>query len=198
MKPQMKPNRPTLTIKKPNSTPVVTVNQAPAVTVKTIKMVNPVKAVNTVKIEPVKKSVKPPKPVQQKELKRLENIRLNAEETARRKAQIEKAKPLVDAYLADKTVLRDTVLIDGVECLRPLMIGARKTIFSFFKAHPDLQDCTNTVLNDLISEVLEAHVAKPEYTAGLVKFNDRFDLDGNPVDAISEKHKATAMERAKD
>ena len=193
----MKPNRPTLTIKKPNSTPVVTVNQAPAVTEKTINTIKIVNPVKTVKAEPVKKSVKPPKPVPQKELKRLENIRLNAEETARRKMQIEKTKPLIDAYFADKNVFRDTVLIDGVECFRPLMIGARKTIYAFFKAHPDLQDCTNTVLNDLISEVLEAHVAKPEYIAGLVKFNERFDLDGNRVDAISEKHKATAMQRAK-
>lgn len=196
----MKPDRPKLTLKKPNSAPVVTVNQAPAVTVKTIKIVNPVKAVKVVKAvkpEPVKKSVKPPKPIPQKELKRLENIKLNEEETSRRKAQIEKAKPLIDAYIADKNVFCDTVLIDGVECLRPLMIGARKIIFSFFKSHPDLQDCTNTVINDLLSEVLKAHVAKPEYVAGLVKFNERFDLDGNPVDAISEKHKATAMQRAK-
>ena len=193
----MKPDRPKLTLKKSNSAPVVTVNKVPTVTVKTVKAVNPIQTVKAVKPEPVKKSVKPPKPVQQKELKRLENIRLNAEETARRKAQLEKAKPLVDAYFSDRTVFRDTVLIDGVECLRPLVIGARKTMFAFFKSHPDLQDCTNTVLNDLISEVLEAHVAKPQYIAGLVKFNERFDLDGNPVDAISEKHKATAMQRAK-
>jgi hypothetical protein len=26
-----------------------------------------------------------------------------------------------------------------------------------------------------------------------VKFNERFDFNGNPVEAISEKHKATAI-----
>jgi hypothetical protein len=159
---------------------------------------NPAKAVKTVKVQPVKKSGKPSKPCPQKEQKRLENIRLNAEETARRKAQIEKAQPLFDAYIADKTVFQETLLIDDADCLRPLMIGARKAIFNFFKTHPDLQDCTNSVLNDLIAKVLRKHVAKPEYIAGLVKFNDRFDLDGKPVHAISEKHKDKAIERAKD
>ena len=110
---------------------------------------------------------------------------------------MERAKPLVSAYFADKLVLRETVLIDGVECFRPLMIGTRKTVFALFKAHPDLQDCTNTVLNDLLSEVLDVHAAKPQYIAGLVKFNERFDLDGNPVDAISEQHKAAAIKMQK-
>lgn len=181
----MKPDRPMLRLKKPTpapTAPAVTVKPAPAVAVKP------------------EKPTKPAKPIPEKERMRLENIRLNAEACDRRKAQIERAKPLIDAYIADKLVLRETVLIDGVECFRPLMIGTRKTIFAFLKAHPDLQDCTNTVLNDLISEVLEAHVAKLQYIAGLVKFNERFDLDGNPVDAILEKHKAAAIkvQKAKD
>lgn len=163
-----------LRLKKPTPAPAVAVKPAPAV-----------------------KREKPAKPIPEKERMRLENIRLNAEGYDRRKAQIERAKPLVNAYVADKTVLSETVLIDGVECFRPLMIGTRKTIFAFLKAHPALQDCTNTVLNDLISEVLEAHVATPQYIAGLVKFNERFDFDGTPVDAVLEKHKATAIQRQK-
>ena len=128
---------------------------------------------------------------------RLENIRLNAEAYERRKAQVERAKPLIGAYIADKLIFRETVLIDGVECFRPLMIGIRKIIFEFLRAHLDIQDCTNTVLNNLISEALEAHVAKPQYINGLVKFNERFDLDGNPVDAISEQHNAAAIKMQK-
>jgi hypothetical protein len=209
MNTQMKPDRPTLRLKaKPAPTvpaPTVTVNPAPAVAVRSAPTVTarlitavrvkpaPAVAVKAVKPAPAKKAVKPAKPILEKERIRLENIRLNAEGYERRRLQVEKAKPLFDAYFADKPALRETVLIDGVECLRPLMIATRKTIFTFFKAHPDLQDLTNTVIADLISEALKAHVAKPQYAAGLVKFNERFDLDGNPVDAISEKHKATAI-----
>lgn len=178
----MKPDRPMLRLKKPTpapTAPAVTVKPAPAVAVKP------------------EKPTKPAKPIPEKERMRLENIRLNAEASDRRKAQIERATPLVNAYFADKRVLKETVSIDGVECFHPLMIGTRKAILAFFKAHPDLQDCTNTVLTDLIAEVLKAHVATPQYIAGLLKFHERFDLDGNPVDAISEKHKDAAIKMQK-
>jgi hypothetical protein len=182
----MKLDRPTLQLKKPTpvSAPVVTVTPAPAKKPTPAPVLKPVSA---------KKAVKPPKPLPEKERLRLENIRINAEGYARRQAQIEKIKPLIDAYFAEKPVFREIVMVDGVECFRPLMIGARKVVFQFFKTQPEFQDYTNTVLNDLISERFEIHAAKPQYVAGLVKFNERFDLDGNPVDAISEKHKAKAL-----
>lgn len=188
------PTRQKLTLKKPKTALEVAVKPAPIIAAKPKPMAKPV---------PAKKPVNPPKkkpkaqPNPDKEKIRLENIRINAEEVVRRKVQIEKAKPLMDAYFEKNPVFRESVLIDGVECLRPLMIGTRKSLFTLFKSNPELQDCTNTVLTDLISDALESHVAKPQYVAGLVKFNERFDLEGNPVEAIAEKHKAGAIERAR-
>jgi hypothetical protein len=183
----MKPDRPKLQLKKPTPAPVVAVTPTP--------VKKPMPAV-VAKPASAKKPVKLPKPSPEKERLRLENIRLGAEGYARRKAQIEKIKPLIDAYFAERTVFREIVVFDGVECLRPLMIGARKVVFQFFKMQPEFRDYTNTVLNDLIAEAFELHVAKSQYIAGLVKFNERFDLDGNPAGVISEKHKDKAIKRA--
>jgi len=184
----MKPDRPKLQLKKPMpaSAPVVTVTPAPAKKPAPAPAKKPMPA-------PAKKAVKPPKPLPEKERLRLENIRLNAEGYAKRQAQIQRIKPLIDAFFLEKPIFREVVVIDGVDCFRPLMIGARKVVIQFFKTQPEFQDYTNTVLNDLISEKFEIHAAKPQYVAGLVKFNERFDFDGNPVDAISEKHKAKAL-----
>lgn len=181
--------RPKLTLKKPRVVPVV---------VNPVQVVKPKPAVKQVK-KPVAQQKKKPKaqPNPDKERIRLENIRLNAEEVIRRKSQIEKAKPLIDAYFESNPVFGKTIMVDGVECLRPLMIGARKKLFALFKAHPDLNECTNTVITDLISDALEYHVSKPQYIAGLVKLTDRFDLEGNPVEAVSDSHKARAVEKAR-
>ncbi len=35
-------------------------------------------------------------------------------------------------------------------------------------------------------------VAQPRYLAGLLKFQDRFDFDGNPSGAVEDKHRARA------
>ena len=53
-------------------------------------------------------------------------------------------------------------------------------------------DASNTLLIDLIKAALEPHVAKPPYLAGLLKFQDRFDLDGNAAGVVEDKHRARA------
>lgn len=89
-------------------------------------------------------------------------------------------------------MFRETVLVDGVECFRPLAIGVHKTILAWLRQQPETLGCSNTLLIDLIKAALGPHVAKLPYLAGLLKFQDRFDLDGNAVGVVEDKHRARA------
>lgn len=133
----------------------------------------------------------PRKPVAQVEAaaKRLANQLMNEEQHARRLAQIAKVQPLVDSYFSDKAILRETVFVDGVECFRPLVVGVGKTVFAWLRAQPETLDCSNILLNDLIELVLKPHVSKPQYLAGILKFQERFDLAGNVAGEVLGKHK---------
>lgn len=168
--------RPTLTLKKPAPAQVATVTPD---------------AKPDVPVEPAKVAKQSPK--EAKEAQAAANRLLQEELRVRRIALSEKVKPLVDAYFSDKTILRETVLVDGVECLRPLAVGVHKTIFSWLRAQPEAEGCSNTLLVHLIKPVLEPHVSRPEYLAGLLKFQDRFDLDGNVVSPVADKHKTYAQ-----
>lgn len=183
--------RPTLTLKKKSApAPAATVTPAAQPT-------EPVKAA-----EPIVHAVPPPptkavklSPQQAKAAKdaRAEANRLLGQElAARRRACSEKVKPLLEAYLSDKAILRETVLVDGVECLRPLAVGIHKTIFAWLREQPDAQGASNTLLMDLIKAVLGPHVAQPRYLAGLLNCQDRFDFDGAVADPVADKQKARA------
>lgn len=183
--------RPTLTLKKkPVPVPVEPVTPAvqPAEPVKTTEPVKPADPP-----EPAKAAKKSPKEAQEaKEARAAANRLLGQELSARRRAYFEKVKPLLAAYLADKAILRETVLVDGVECLRPLGVGIHKTIFAWLHEQPDAQGASNTLLMDLIKAVLGPHVVQPQYLAGLLKFQDRFDLDGAVAGPVAGQQKARA------
>ena len=122
-----------------------------------------------------------------KEAKTEANRLLNEEQQARRAAQLLTMAPIVQAYLNDQPLMRDTVVVDGVECLRPLAIGVHKTFLAQLLSLPEAQGCSNTVINDLIKAVMEAHVRKLQYMHGLLKFPHRFDLEGNPAEVIGDE-----------
>lgn len=171
--------RPTLTLKKkPSPAPL-----APVAT--------PAEPVQPA--EPAKAAKQSPKAAQEaKEARAAANRLLNEEQHARRLAQWDQLKPLVDAYCSDQSLLRETVLVDGVKCFRPLAVGVHKTILAWLREQPQTLGCSNILLTDLIKAALAPHVAKPPYLAGLLKFQDRFDLDGNPAGVVEDKHRARA------
>lgn len=127
-----------------------------------------------------------------KEARAAANRLLAQERAASRRAGTERVKPLLDAYWADQAILHDTVLIDGVECLKPLAVGTHKTILAWLRAQPQAEGCSNTLLYDLVKDLLEPHVAKPHYLAGLLHCPDRFHLDGSVARPVAEPHKARA------
>ncbi len=184
--------RPTLTLtKKPQPVVQATLELAP----------QPIQLPPTLSIlEPAPTLTPKPKPakpaktkqMEEKEKRRLENTKRNSEIAAKKREHLAKFKPLIDDYLSSKLILQETVLIDDVECFRPLMIGIHKQVFSFFRNKPELIDCSNRTIAEIISLFLSKHTETPQYIAGMLKFNNRFDFDKNPVGTMSDEHKAKA------
>lgn len=186
--------RPTLTLKKkPAPAPADTVNPEaqPAEPVEATEQVKVKPAASPQQAKPVKLS--PQQAKEAKEARAAANRLLGQELSARRRAYSEKVKPLLEAYLADKAILQETILVDGVECLRPLAVGIHKTIFAWLREQPDAQGATNTLLMDLIKGALGPHVAQPRYLAGLLNCQDRFDLDGAVVGPVAGPQKIRAQ-----
>lgn len=177
--------RPTLTLKKRPAAP------APA----DAAVESPLAAVIEPQPEPTLPIAKPPKASKAakpsakelKEARAAANRLLGQEQYARRAAYLLKMGPIVQAYLNDQPLMRDTMVVDGVECLRPLVIGVHKTFLAQLLSLPEAQGCSNTVINDLIKAVMEAHVRKLQYMHGLLKFPHRFDLEGNPAGVIGDE-----------
>ena len=163
----MNTTRPKLTLKKPAPTP--TINEAP------------------------KPAPKPKHPDQaENEQLQLENIRQQEELRALRKQKFEKAKLFVSAYLADKSVITEVVVVNSVECLRPLAIRTRQAVASVIKGQPEFQDCSSTLISEAARDVLATHVAKEEYQNGLLQFNERFALDGTVQGKVTDEQKKKA------
>ena len=177
--------RPILTLKKK---PAPDLLASVAILAETVQPAEPAKPV-----EPAKAAKQSPKEAQAaKEARAAANRLLGQELAARRRAYSDKLKPLLEAYLSEKAILRETVLIDGVECLRPLAVGIHNTVFAWLREQPDAQGASNTLLMDLIKAVLGLHVAQPQYLAGLLNCQDRFDLDGNATGVVKDKQRERA------
>lgn len=122
------------------------------------------------------------------------NRRLNEEQRARRAAQGRKLRPFVKSHIYSHAVMSDTVQVDDVECLRPLALGVHKIFFAQVRAMPESEGCSNLLITDAIKSVMHAHVAKPQYLSGMLKFEHRFTLEGNPAEPIDEGQRARAQE----
>lgn len=122
------------------------------------------------------------------------NRRLNEEQRARRAAQGRKLRPFVKSHIYSHAVMSDTVQVDDVECLRPLALGVHKIFFAQVRAMPESEGCSNLLIADAIKSVMYAHVAKPQYLNGMLKFEHRFTLEGNPAEPIDEGQRTRAQE----
>ena len=148
---------------------------------------------------PTAKAAKAKKPTSEelkaaKDAKTEANRRLNEEQQARRAAQGRKLRPFVKSYIYSHAVMSDTVQVDDVECLRPLALGVHKIFFAQVRAMPESEGCSNLLIADAIKSVMYAHVAKPQYLSGMLKFEHRFTLEGNPAEPIDENQRARAQE----
>lgn len=196
--------RPTLTLKK---RPAATNPSAATVEIKTDSAVQNSKSLEDIKTandsaqlttttataSPVtakesKKKAKPEK-LTPKQIKAEENRLRNSELKAQRDVLEKKLKPFIEDYVKNLPVIRDTVLIDGIEYFRPLSLGIHKKILSKVRETHDTEGCSNTLIFQLLEPVLKNHVTTSQYLQGLLIFSHRFDLDTNESGEISEKHK---------
>lgn len=149
--------------------------------------------------QPVPKAAKAKKPTPEelkaaKDAKTEANRRLNEEQQARRTAKVRKLRSFVKRYIYSHAVMSDTVQVDDVECLRPLALGVHKIFLAQLRAMPEAEGCPSQLITGAIKSVMHIHVAKPKYLKGILKFEHRFTLEGNPADPIDESHKARARE----
>ena len=135
---------------------------------------------------------KAPTPQDVKKEQSLLNFKTNEENRLQKLACVEKLKPIVKAYFEDSAIFSETVVVDEVECLRPLSIGVGYTSLKYLREQPDVIGCSTTVLRTLISLLLRTHVTNRKYLNGTVKFNNRFELNGNLAGEICMDHKKRA------
>ena len=178
--------------------PTLTLKKRPAVDL--IKADEPIevkKSVQVTETENLPKAIKASKQSEKfiKEARAEANRLLGQEQYARRAANLLKMKPIVQEYLNSQPLMREIVKIDDVECLRPLAIGVHKTFLAHLRGLPEAQDCSSTVINELMKGVIEKHVAKLQYKNGLLKFSNRFNLDGSSSDVISDEIKNRIKKR---
>ena len=197
------PNRPILQLKKrigvppPVAPPLVVVR--PPVVVAPVKKVQPKPPKPPASAEPVKKVIKkPPNPAKsaaEKERLQLVHLEWTARTAAKKVVDIARVMPVLQAYLRSKPVLSETVRVDGVDYLRPLALEVRKTIMAWLRAQPEALDCSGTLLGDLIDLAMKPHVDAPQYLAGVLKFDERFDLEGKVCGRVSAKHRKNATKK---
>ncbi len=148
--------------------------------------------------QPVPKAKKPtPEELKAaKDAKTEANRRINEEQQARRIAKVRKLRSFVKRYIYSHAVMSDTVQVDDVECLRPLALGVHKIFLAQLCAMPEAEadGYSSQLINGAIKSVMHIHVAKPKYLKGLLKFEHRFTLEGNPAEPIDESHRARARE----
>lgn len=194
--------RPVLSLKKrpaAPAAPAIAAEVAPTLAPEPIAVAQPVPAIDAAEPQPVK-AAKAKKPSPQelkaaKEAKAAANRRLGEEQHAHRMAQSRKLRPFVKAYLYGHAVLRDTVQVDDVPCLRPLAVGVHKTLFARLRALPETEGCSNILLYDTISSLMHAHISRRAYLNGMLKLDHRVDLEGNTAGPIDEFQRARALKR---
>lgn len=129
----------------------------------------------------------------EKEALKLANTLANQQLEARRAANKLMLKPILKEYFKSLALLQEIVEVDGVKCYRPLARGVHKTMIAHVRSLPEVKDCSNTLLLDLIKARIAAHVKKPEYHNGVLKFTNRFDLERNESGTILETEKERAQ-----
>ncbi len=149
---------------------------------------------------PAAQTAKPAQPAKAakptaKQIQAAANEQANRQQRARRQRLSQTLPPFIQGFLAEQPVLRDTVVVDGVTCLRPLALRIHKQLLPLLRACPETEGCSNLLLAQLFKAAMDTHTHSASYLNGLLKFDTRFDLDGNPAGPLSDAHKQHAAKR---
>lgn len=140
------------------------------------------------------KAAKQPK-LTAKQIRAAANEQLNQEWRARRQLLAQTLPPVIQAFLAEQPVLRDTVVVDGVTCFKPLALRIHKQLLPLLRACPETEGCSVQLLTELFKAAMNEHTHSASYLNGMLKLDTRFDLDGNPAGPLSDAHKRHAAKR---
>lgn len=187
--------RPVLSLKKrPPAPPAVPVPEPQAMPVPAPKAV--VKVVAEPAAETVKptKASKPPK-LTAKQIQAAANRQLDEAWCAQRQRLSQTLPPFIQGFLAQQHVLRDTVVVDGVTCFKPLALRIHKQLLPLLRTCPETEGCSMQLLTELFKAAMNVHTHSESYLNGMLKFDTRFDLDGNPTGPLSDAHKRHAAKR---
>ncbi|MBS7349159.1 MAG: hypothetical protein KIG95_03195 [Comamonas sp.] len=124
-----------------------------------------------------------------------ENIKRGSEQAAKRAADRLRLEPVVLNYLKSLAIIKEPVEIDGQRYFRPLMRRVDKRLNEVLRQMPEGAGCSNSLMHDMTTEFLEAHVTQRDYLQGMLYFKKRFDLEGTVVEDISPKHLKSAQNR---
>ena len=111
------------------------------------------------------------------------------------KRPIEVVQAVLTSYLGGLAVFNQLVLVDGVECLRPLAIGADKEVLAWVFKQPEIEGCSKKTLRQLVNKNLKAHVSKEKYHIGVLKFDVRFGFSSQAKGDVLYAHKTYAAKR---
>ncbi len=182
--------RPVLTLKKRPPAPEPQVIPVAAVEV----------AVVVATESPAAPAAQTPKPAKAakptaKQIRAAANRQLDEEWRAQRQRLSQTLPPVIQAFLAQQPVLRDTVVVDGMTCFKPLALRIHKQLLPLLRACPETEGCSVQLLTELFKAAMNEHTHSVIYLNGMLKFDTRFDLDGNPAGPLSEAHKRHAAKR---
>ena len=124
-----------------------------------------------------------------------ENIKRGSEQAAKKAADRLRLEPVALNYLKSLAIIKEPVEIDGQRYFRPLVRRVDKRLNEVLRQMPEGQGCSNSLMHDLTTDFLEAHVNQREYLQGMLYFKKRFDLEGAVVEDISPKHLKSAQNR---
>ena len=138
---------------------------------------------------------KPGKAELAREAIKAENIKRGSEQAAKKAADRLRLEPVALNYLKSLAIIKEPVEIDGQRYFRPLMRRVDKRLNEVLRQMPEGQGCSNSLMHDMTTDFLEAHVTQREYLEGMLYFKKRFDLEGAVVEDISPKHLKSAQNR---
>ena len=138
---------------------------------------------------------KPGKAELAREAIKAENIKRGSEQAAKKAADRLRLEPVALNYLKSLAIIKEPVEVDGQRYFRPLMRRVDKRLNEVLRQMPEDQGCSNSLMHDMTTDFLEAHVTQREYLQGMLYFKKRFDLEGAVVEDISPQHLKSAQNR---
>lgn len=104
--------------------------------------------------------------------------------------------PFVREHIQNYPVFSgEAVVVDGVECCKPLATRIHKKIIENLQAFPEMADVPASWILPMVRWFLTPYTAQLQYQQGLAHIPHRYDLQGNPVGEVTQEDREAARAR---